>query len=121
LTFLWFPANHGFVPFVGAIRAAAILLYVAGLVGPCLSSCLAPAAAQTVHECCEPVAPGKEFRTPGKDCCAVRDQAPAPAAALQAAPSAVIPVLPLAVEGRPLGSVDAAIRTAAPPLLVLRI
>jgi hypothetical protein len=113
--------NHGFVPVVGVIRASAVLLYVAGLVGPCLSNCFAPAPTQASHECCAPAAPGKEFRTPGKDCCAVRDQAPAPAAALQAAPPAVISVLALADQGLPLGSVDAAIRTTASPPLVLRI
>ena len=109
------------MPFAGGIRSAAILLYVAGLIGPCLSNCLAPAATQASHECCEPAAPGKELRSPGKDCCAVRDQAPAPVAALQAAPPAVIPVLVLAAQGLPLGSVEAAIRTAASPPLVLRI
>jgi len=109
------------MPFAGAIRSAAILLYVAGLVGPCLSNCFAPAATQASHECCEPAAPGKELRSPGKDCCAVRDQAPAPAAALQAAPPVLISVLALATQGLPLGSVDAAIRTTASPPLVLRI
>ena len=120
LTFPRLHVNHGFVPFTGAIRSAAVLLYVAGLIGPCLSNCLAPAT-QASHECCEPAAPGKELRTPGKDCCAVRDQAPAPAAAVQAAPPAVVPVFVLAAQGLPLGSVEAAIRTAASPPLVLRI
>ncbi len=109
------------MPFAGAIRSAAILLYVAGLVGPCMSNCLAPAATQASHDCCESAAPGKELRTAGRDCCAVRDQAPAPAAALQAAPPAVISVLALAAQGLPLGSVDAGIRTTASPPLVLRI
>ena len=121
MTFPRLHANHDYVPFARAIRAFAIFLYMAGLVGPCLSNCLAPAVTQASHECCEPAAPGKELRTPGKDCCAVRDQAPAPAAALQAAPPAVISVLALAVQGLPLGSVDAGIRTTASPPLILRI
>jgi len=109
------------VPFLGGIRAAALLLYVAGLVGPCLSNCFAPASVPASHECCERAAPGKELRTSGKNCCAVDDQKPVATAGLHAAPSPAIPVPALANEGLSLARPPAAIRIAASPPLVLRI
>jgi hypothetical protein len=114
-------ANHGYVPYLGGIRAAALLLYVAGLIGPCLSNCFAPASPAASHECCETTPPGKELRTAGKDCCAVDDQKPVAAAGLHAASSPSMPVPVLVAEGLSLARLPGAIRIAASPPLVLRI
>ena len=121
MTFPKLHVNHGFVPSLGGIRAVALLVYVAGLVGPCLSNCLAPASLPASHECCERAAPGKELRTSGKNCCAVDDQKPVAAAGLHAAPSPAVPVPALATDGLSLTRLPAAIRIAASPPFVLRI
>lgn len=60
------------------LRTAALVLYVAGLVGPCLSGCLTPSSNPDAHACCpRPVSSTTQIPRlsndcgRGADCCSV--------------------------------------------------
>lgn len=115
------PCDSWLVPL--EMRAAVLFLYAAGLVGPCLSSCLAPAAEAKSHECCQGRRPtaGPAFAAPAKDCCASEEQAKPGGTALHA-PVLTALQLPLAaIEAAALASPPSTVRSAVSPPLVLRI
>lgn len=109
------------VTFLAPVRAAVLFLYAAGLVGPCLSSCLAPAAQAKSHECCQERTGGPAFAAPEKDCCASEDHAQPAGTALHAPAPTALPVPGAAIELAAFVSPRAAVRSAVSPPLVLRI
>lgn len=106
----------------GAIRAGVLLLFAAGLVGPCLSSCLAPRAQAKSHACCQQ-RPGTDaaFAAPAKDCCASEDQVTRAGTALHAPAVMAAPFLWAATEHASYDALPPTVRAFVSPPLVLRI
>lgn len=121
LTRTRFRAIHAFVPFLAGVRAAIVFLYAAGLVAPCLSSCLAPAAQAKSHECCPPRTDGAAFTAPEKDCCASEHQAKPAGTALHAPAPPALPVSWAAIADATFVSLQPTVRPVVSPPLILRI
>jgi hypothetical protein len=103
------------------MRAAALALYVAGLLGPCLSGCLAPGSKPASHECCPRSSASEAVGAPVKDCCASGDQSQPRNTAVEVPAAATHTLPPRTPAEISLVSVHADVRATASPPLVLRI
>lgn len=115
-------AIDDFVRLLRAMRAAILLLYVAGLIGPCLSRCFAPTAHAASHDCCPKPSSGEVvLSVPTTDCCASVAHAKPLATAIEVPlPAAIDMPRPADADGVLAASFRAVLVPASPPL-VLRI